>query len=282
MRTYATSLQNFTEQFDYVLNNYSEHGVKIQDLNHVILGGLGGSGITAELAKSWFYDKCPVPIETVHNYFLPSYVSEKSLVVLSSYSGNTEETLSLLEQALSANARIITLSSGGMLREKAEENNLKHILLPEGYQPRMTFGMGLGFHMLILGELLEISTREDLEKSRERFANEQEKQIDSARQIYQYFVTNLKQKFVIVADNYFEGVAMRFAQQINENVKLEAYIKVVPEANQNVIESYTDKLPTNFLLIFSEDHPRIAARFDLLNSHLEIENNKVLPLIVPK
>ena len=76
-------------------------------------------------------------------------------------------------------------------------------------------------------------------------------------------------------------LAMRFAQQLNENAKLEAFVHPVPECNHNVLESYTDRLPTNFLLLYTEENVRVGSRFDFISGHLEMDNNKVLPLAIP-
>ncbi|MBR9861026.1 SIS domain-containing protein [bacterium] len=281
MMPYAESLHNFTQQFDYVLEQYKEHGISMNQIDNIVLGGLGGSGITAEIAKSWYFTSCPKPIETVHNYTLPAYINERSLVVLNSYSGNTEETLEMYEQAKAKNSIILLIASGGKLAEIAKQDQRYFIEMPTGYQPRMTYGMGLGFLLMILGELMGDDTRSELEKSRDRFASEKESQIESAGQIFNYFASSLNQKFVILADNNYLPLATRFAQQVNENAKLEAFVHPIPEANHNVLESYTNRLPTNFLMIFSEDHQRVAARFDFLISHLEMENNKVMPLVIP-
>jgi glucose/mannose-6-phosphate isomerase len=104
----------------------------------------------------------------------------------------------------------------------------------------------------------------------------------SATSIFDFFKTSLKKKFVLIADRYLAPIAVRFSQQLNENAKLEAFVHVLPETNHNVLESYTDRLDTNFLFLYTERNPRVAARFDFLIGHLEMDNNKVLPLLVPQ
>ena len=111
MITHETSLDNFTEQFDFVIKNYKSHEMNVNQFENIIMGGLGGSGIGAVLAKNWFFDKCPVPIETVADYHLPKFASSKTLVILNSYSGNTEETLQLFEEANQLECSIIVLTA---------------------------------------------------------------------------------------------------------------------------------------------------------------------------
>lgn len=281
MITHESSLDNFTEQFDYVLKSYSSHGHTAESFSHIVLGGLGGSGIGAVIAKNWFFDKSPIPIESVADYHLPKYVGNKTLVVLNSYSGNTEETLNMFEEANEAGATIIVLTGGGKLGDLAAEHNLKVYNLKGGYQPRMTIGLGLSILSLILGELFDNDQRSTLEDIREHFKTNKNRLKESGQQIFDFFSGSPRKKFVIVSDRQYAPVAVRFTQQLQENSKLEGFVSILPEANHNEIESYTHKMDTNFIMIYSNQNERVAARFDFLISHLEMENNKIMPLFVP-
>jgi len=282
MITHESSLENFTEQFEYVLDNYTTHGLQIDDFDTIVLGGLGGSGIGAVLAKNWLFDKCPLPIEAVADYHLPKFISRKTLVVLNSYSGNTEETLSLFEEAKEQGCKIVIITGGGTLKELANENNLKTYDLKGGYQPRMTVGFGLSFILMILGELMGQDHAPILKAVKDHFDSNLERMQESGTRIFEFFKNTPRKKFVIVCDREFAPVATRFTQQLNENSKLEGFINILPESNHNVIESYTDRLDTNFIMLYSTQNLRVEARFDFLISHLELENNKVLPLQIPE
>jgi glucose/mannose-6-phosphate isomerase len=282
MLTHEKSLENFTEQFEYVLENYKSHGLGVDDFDNIVLGGLGGSGIGAVLIKNWLFDKCPIPIETVADYHLPKYISRKTLVVLNSYSGNTEETLSLFEEAKAEGCHILIITGGGKLKEHALNNNLTTYDLKGGYQPRMTVGFGLSFLTMILGELMGDDQRPVLEDIKDHFDSQLGRLQESGSRIFDFFRNTARKKFVIVCDREFAPVATRFTQQLIENSKLEGFINILPESNHNVIESYTDKLDTNFVMLYSTKNPRVEARFDFLISHLELENNKVLPLQIPE
>ncbi|MBT8326408.1 MAG: hypothetical protein KJP21_01715 [Bacteroidia bacterium] len=282
MITHESSLENFTEQFDYVLNNYAPHSLSVSNFDNIVLGGLGGSGIGAIIAKNWFFDKCPIPIESIADYHLPKFTNDKTLVVLNSYSGNTEETIQMFDDAKNAGAHIIVITSGGKLLELAKGNELFTILLPTGYQPRMTIGLGLSFLSLIIGELIGEDLLPEIKRIKEGFEENSERQKESGESIFEFFKGNLKNKFVIVADRQFAPIATRFTQQLNENSKLEGFVNVLPESNHNVIESYTDRLHTNFIMLYSTENERVTARFDFLISHLELENNKVLPMQIPE
>ncbi|MFT7590813.1 MAG: glucose/mannose-6-phosphate isomerase [bacterium] len=281
MITHETSLKEFDTQIAYSLENFKSHGFKSEDFTNVVLGGLGGSGIGALMAKSWFFDKVNLPIETVNDYSLPNYVNEKTLVVLNSYSGNTEETISLYNEAKSKGAKVVCLSSGGIIQSLCADDNLTCYPLKTGFQPRQTLGMGLSYLILILGDFFGTDYKPELEEIRTKLVENQEKQLVSAERIFGYFSNSLKDKFIILADRAMYSVAVRFAQQLNENAKLEAFVHSVPECNHNVLESYTDRLPTNFLLLYTEENVRVGSRFDFIAGHLEMDNNRVLPLAIP-
>ena len=282
MITHESSLNDFTSQITFVLNSYTNHNLKVDNFSNVVLGGMGGSGIAAQITKAWFFDKMPIPLETVADYNLPAFANKNTLVILNSYSGNTEETLTLFSEAREKGCTIICISTGGKLEELAKENNLTLYSLEEGYQPRMTIGYGLSFHFLILGELTGIETRPELEEVVERFEEMQDYQMDSALSIFRYFKPSFKNKFVVVADKYYAPVAQRFCQQLNENSKLEGFVNILPEANHNVIESYYGKLNTNFVFLYCDNNQRVHARFDFLTSLLELENNKVMNMYIPE
>ena len=282
MITHESSLDNFTEQFDFVLNNYTSHDLNINQFENIIMGGLGGCGIWAVLAKNLFFDKCPIPIETIADYHLPKFASNKSLVILNSYSGNTEETLQLFEEANALGCPMLIMTGGGKLKELASQNKLKTYDLKGGYQPRMTVGQGLGFISMIFGELLGEDHQPIIRSISDYFEENRDRQKQSGEQIFNFFKNTIRKKFVIVADREFAPVAVRFTQQLQENSKLEGFVNVLPEANHNAIESYTDKLDTNFIMLYSNKNPRVSARFDFLISHLELDNNTVLPMQIPE
>ena len=146
----------------------------------------------------------------------------------------------------------------------------------------MTVGQGLGFISMIVGELLGEDHRPIIQGIRDYFEENRDRQKQSGEQIFNFFKNTIRKKFVIVADREYAPVAVRFTQQLQENSKLEGFVNVLPEANHNAIESYTDRLDTNFIMLYSNQNPRVAARFDFLISHLELDNNIVLPMQIPE
>ncbi len=273
MITHEQSLENFSEQIAYALKNYVNHEVDIKSIDTIVLGGLGGSGIGARFVKNFYFELASKPIEVVSDYHLPAYCNNKTLVVLASYSGDTEETLSLYEEAMDLECKIITISSGGQLSKLGVENNQINYLLPNGYQPRMALGFSLTFNLLILGELFAVeNVQSELEIAIEEFNNCAEWK-EAAVQLMQYFEPSFKDKFVIITERLSEAVGVRFTQQLQENAKLEGYVNILPENNHNALESYYDKNPSNVLLLNCKSNDRVDLRFEFVKTILD--KNKI-------
>lgn len=275
--THEYSLENFNRQIEYAIQNYVPHGLKSSQFSNIIICGLGGSGIGGRIAKAYYADKATLPIDVFSDYSLPRYASKNSLIILSSYSGTTEETLAMFQQAQKLGAKIICISSGGELLSLAKSNNLPLYPIETGYQPRMALGFSLTYNLMILGELFETDTKKELESVLSIYQNNAQYQT-LAREILNQFAGRETQKFVIIADNPMEAVGVRFCQQLQENAKSEAFINVLPEANHNAFESYYGKLPTNFIMLNSHSNDRNTGRFAYLKQLLESQGNTVVAL----
>lgn len=271
--THEISLDQFHHQITWVLNGYRAHGLKAGQFKNVVIGGLGGSGIGGRIAKLAVFTAFPVPVEVYSEYRLPAYAGSDTLVILSSYSGNTEETLSMYQDAKSRGCRIICLSSGGQLAASAFADGCPCYPVEAGYQPRMALGYSLTTLLLILGELGGFDFKSSLEKAAAALqANAGLKQ--EAEFICRHFSDGLNYKFVVICDTVLEAVSVRFCQQIQENAKGEAFVTVIPEANHNVIESYYGRHDTHFLLLNSGLNARNDARFEFLKTVLRETGNR--------
>ncbi|MCA9327295.1 hypothetical protein KDA14_02080, partial [Candidatus Saccharibacteria bacterium] len=111
------------------------------DILNVVYAGMGGSALAALLVQTW--PTMRVPFEVVRDYDLPPYIGEKTLVIVSSYSGNTEETLNALDQAMYHGTQIAVISGGGKLADIAKERGYSLATLPEVVQPRFVVGYNL-------------------------------------------------------------------------------------------------------------------------------------------
>ena len=269
------ALKKFNYQINFALSNYSSHGMKADSFANIVIGGLGGSGIGGRLVKTIFMDEFPLPVEVIADYSLPAYVNDKSLVILGSYSGNTEETLAMFEEVKKRGSKMIILTSGGKLGGFAEELNLKSYYLEPGFQPRMALGFSLTYLIQIFAELMGKEISEELKRIASLF-DDTTPYAEESTQVFNSIQARQKFKFVVLCDAQFEAVALRFAQQIQENAKHECFIHVLPEHNHNVIESYYGTLDTVFFFLNSNTNPRVAARFEFLAGLLEVENHKII------
>ncbi len=233
-------------------------------IHNVVLIGLGGSAFGGEVILNYTRQHLKVPYLIVRDYEVPSFVSKNTLLLVSSYSGNTEETLSMLESALAAKPKVVCITSGGKLKELAEEKGWDHIILPEGYPPRSAVAFSIIQQLYILnGYNLIGDFSDDLEEAValvENFIDH-----ENARIIAQQLHNSLP---VLYSDPSFESVAIRWRQQIEENSKHIAFHHVFPEMNHNELVGW--KNPSGILedavvVIFRSDlvHERTSIRMDI-------------------
>ncbi len=274
------ALRKFSSQIDFTIKNYVPHSLKAAQFSNILIGGLGGSGIGGRITKALFADTCPVPVECTAEYNLPAYVNENTLVILASYSGNTEETLQMFEETKARGSKILILTSGGKLSQLAKENNLYSLPIEAGFQPRMALGFSLTYLIQIFAELTGKDVKAELTELVNIFADTKTFE-DDAAQIFEAAKSKAKSKFVVITDAALEPVGIRFAQQIQENAKHECFQHTLPEMNHNVIESYYGKLDSFFIFLNAQKNQRVTSRFEFLQNLLEVQNNTALELEVP-
>lgn len=133
--------------FEPELLGYSD----ISEIHNVVIAGMGGSALAADMVKVLTAGQFPVPLEVVKGYDLPNYVGSQTLVITFSHSGNTEETLSAYAQARERGAVMAAAATGGALLERAAEDGILHARVPSGSQPRMS----TVYHLRVLLKLLQ-------------------------------------------------------------------------------------------------------------------------------
>ncbi len=229
---------------------------------NVIICGLGGSGIGGTIVKETLFDECAVPIEVLKSYSLPSYVNEHTLIVCSSYSGNTEETLECYSLAQQQKAKIVCITSGGKLLELAKKDGNDSIVVPGGMPPRSCLGYSLTqlLHILSYYHLSPKKTT-DIAAAAEMLIKGKETIMDTARHIAKKINHKLP---VIYCTALHEGIAIRFRQQLNENAKILSWHHVVPEMNHNELVGWSQPYPDTVVLLFKDagENPRNALRMD--------------------
>jgi glucose/mannose-6-phosphate isomerase len=202
---------------------------------------LGGSGIGATIVAELLRHSAAVPIFVNKDYHIPAFVNQDTLVIASSYSGNTEETLAALQIALDRGATCAAITSGGTLLEMAKTKNLDHVVLPGGNPPRSM----LGYSLTALLFLLE---KHGIDQSRwfrkvgaaaDMLDNEKQSLRNEAKDLARFLHGRMP---VIYAVDGYEGVAIRFRQQINENGKMLCWHAVIPEMNHNELVGWVGAL----------------------------------------
>ena len=235
-----------------------------KEIRNVLICGLGGSGIGGTIVADIVSPKVNIPIAATKDYSIPDFVNEHTLVIANSYSGNTEETLFALEKCQAKGAEIAVITSGGKLKTIAEENNYTKIIIPGNQPPRAMFGYAFTelFFMLNHYNLIDDSFKSDFEKAIALLDTEksdiQKQAMDLAKKIY-------KQTPVIYVANGFEGVAIRFRQQINENSKMLCWHHVVPEMNHNELLGWRTNVDDLAVIYFRNkcDYERNQIRMDI-------------------
>jgi len=213
------------------------------------------------------------------SYALPNFVNQKTLVFASSYSGNTEETLSGFEKALERGAKVIVVTSGGTLFQRAQEEGLPILKIPSGYQPRAALGylffpiLGvLERWQLISDKTLAIEETFDLfEHLSAEFSSRTPKSENLAKQT----AANLFGKIAVIygSDDLTGVAALRWKCQFNENSKVPAFWHILPELNHNeIVGWHRQDFGQNFALIFlrhQAEHPKINKRMEITRELIE-------------
>ena len=202
------------------------------EIRNIVIAGLGGSGIGGTIAAAVLDEDLKVPVTVVKDYFLPAFVNEHTLLLACSYSGNTEETIQTFFSAQKSGAKIICITSGGKLLELARENDCDAIIIPGGMPPRACFPYSFTqlFYALHALDLIDSKIIRQLELTVGFLKAEEQNIKTEAHQM----AVNLSGKLpVIYSEAKFEGVCIRFRQQLNENSKILCWHAALPEMNHN-------------------------------------------------
>ncbi|MFQ6611927.1 MAG: bifunctional phosphoglucose/phosphomannose isomerase [Fidelibacterota bacterium] len=239
-------------------------------IQNIVVAGMGGSAIGGDIVKLLTRKMRTVPMIVSRHYKLPEFVNENSLVICSSYSGNTEETLSAFGSAQKRNAHIIGLSTGGTLSQQFQSANLDWVKIPEGLQPRAALGFSLVPMLFILKKLglIKVEFEPDLISSINLLRNLRENYTlrtdeNPTRVLAQKIHSCLP--LIYGETNAGAVIALRWKGQLSENAKMLAFHNELPEMNHNEIvgwENNPEILKKIFVLWLCDEgeHPRINIR----------------------
>ncbi len=260
-------VQDFPNQLVQALEigRNAQISVGTDEVHHVFVAGMGGSGIGANFVAAFIKEECQVPYLVGKAYQVPSYIGKNTLAIASSYSGNTEETLIAFDEILARGARGIVVASGGKLIDKAKELGLDYIQLPSGSpSPRACLGYSLVQQLFILNKTGLISDRaiKEVEKSIALLEREQEDIKQRAEQIAGFLKDKLP---IIYTTTRMEPVAVRFRQQVNENAKMLCWHHIIPEMNHNELVGWRQENNNLAVVYFRnrDDYARNGLRIDI-------------------
>lgn len=209
-------------------------------ITNILVTGLGGSGMGADVVIDLTASDLQIPMLVNKNYLLPGFVNENTLVIASSYSGNTEETTHALQIAIKKKAKIVCVTTGGTMEKIASEHGLDLIKLPSGRPPRASLGYSFVQQFFVLQYFGFLDNRfiGEIEAAIALLDGEQE---NIKSQSAQWAKTMAKQLPIIYAPDGYGSVAIRWRQQINENGKQLCWHHIIPEMNHNELVGWRTK-----------------------------------------
>jgi glucose/mannose-6-phosphate isomerase len=236
------------------------------DINKVIVAGMGGSALGTHVIQTVYKDELTVPVIIASDYTVPNYVDEHTLVIGSSYSGNTEETLSAVYDAHKKGAKIAGISAGGKLAEFLKTNNFPALIFEPKYNPSNSPRMALGYS--VFGQialfsrlgLLKVS-ESDYQQVLDTIANvhlRTSRHIEKSQNQAMLLAFNLIDRIpVFTIAEHLEGAAHVVANQTNENAKTYSEYRVVPEINHHLMEGLQFPKKTEDTLYFVTVHSEL-------------------------
>ena len=250
--------------------------VDFNDIEHVVFSGMGGSGTIGDLFSS-VLSKTNIHTTVVKGYELPNTIDKNTLVVATSVSGNTIETITTLESANKKNCKVIAFSSGGMIESFCTKNNIEFRKLPQIHSPRASFPSYVYSILKTLNSIIPI-TKQDIINSLEQLEHTYE-EISSTNLDDSNPSVNLANWItgtpVIYYPHGLETVAIRFKNSLQENAKTHAISENVVESSHNGIVSW--ERPSSMVPIMIEgkdDHIKTKERWKILREYFEVNNIK--------
>jgi len=244
-----------------------------RETRHIVLCGLGGSAIGGDILRSYLADELRIPFLVNRHYTLPAFIGPSSLVIISSYSGNTEETNSAHREALRRGARILCITSGGNTAALARRRRSPLILIPGGSPPRAALGYSFFPLLIALSRMGLIRTKQ--RAIRETIALLEEKSPlyatpDSTTNPSLQLAELMQGKITVLysSTEHMDAANTRWRGQIAENAKALCFGHVLPEMNHNEIVGWhtLHEQMKDMQVIFlrdAGDHPRVKIRMDI-------------------
>ncbi|MBN2571510.1 MAG: bifunctional phosphoglucose/phosphomannose isomerase [Ignavibacteriales bacterium] len=279
-------LKKSYEQIDYAWSQkIDKENISVTKIQNIILTGMGGSAVSGEVVSNLFQNKLKYPFSVNRNYNLPAFANENTLLIASSYSGNTEETISAIKDGLQKKCQIYVITTGGEIEKIAMNNNLPIVKLLQGYQPRYALWINLISALKLFQELNLISNISNLiekvkqliKSKADEYSSEKNIALDYAIQILGFI------PIIYAVDGTTSVVASRFKAQLNENSKIHSYYNLYPELNHNEIigwETQNEKRLNSKVICITDKsyHPKVKKRIIITNDLINKANTEVIQI----
>jgi glucose/mannose-6-phosphate isomerase len=261
------------------------HGLPLPDFKEIrgiVIAGMGGSAIGADLLCTYVSDICPVPVYVLRDYDLPAWAKTKNtLFIASSHSGNTEETLSAFNQAQQAGCQIMAITTGGQLAEQAQKSGIPLWIFDHKGQPRTAVGFSFGLLLALFNRLKLIPNQAELLAGAVTAMKDQMLNINAeipvtrnpakrmAGQLFGHWVA-------VFGSGFLAPVSRRWKGQISEIAKAWGQFEFLPELDHNTMAGLLNppELVSKNMILFlkaASDHPRNKLRSDITRQGMMVE-----------
>jgi len=248
---------------------------KFSDINHIVFAGMGGSGTIGSVFSS-ILSKTNIHVSVVKGYLLPKTVDKNTLVITTSISGNTVETLSILDSAKKLDCEILACSSGGKMEEYCQKNKIEHRKIPLIHSPRASFTSFLYSMLKILNPIIPISSEDvnesiiELGKLKKKISSDNLSNDNPAIELAE----NISGIPLIYYPVGLQAVAIRFKNSLQENSKIHAIAEDILEASHNGIVAWERESNVKPILIEGQDdHIKTKERWKILKEYFKL--NKI-------
>ncbi|HHS14522.1 MAG TPA: bifunctional phosphoglucose/phosphomannose isomerase [bacterium] len=259
----------------------ADRPIDFDRIHSIVFAGMGGSAIAGDIIREFLGHALRMPFYVNREYGLPGFAGSGTLLIASSYSGNTEETLSAVGEGLQRGCDWIAVTSGGQLGETARQKERPLFVLPPGYPPRAALGYSLGVLLNLFSPLVPDLGESEIEATVNFLKDESGPWLDIGHHqnkplaLAETLSGRLPLLYTSVGPG--EAVAMRWKAQINENAKAHVFVGLMPEMNHNEIMGWEQnqgnidilKMMAPVMIRFENDHERVRLRMALTRRIIE-------------